>query len=457
MATLGQRLMRVTRPPGPSGIPLLGVGIAFGRDPLDFLTECARRYGDLVAFNIGAWPTVLVNNPHDIEQILVKNHRNFTKHRFFWRHVRAIFGAGSLTAEGDDWQRQRRLNAPAFGGQRLAGYGAIMVRRAESMLDTWKPRERFDVHAEMMALTLQIAVETLFGTGIPEDIAEIDRATNVLMAEISTRFRRPFFIPDAIPTPGNLRYRRALDRIDRLVSQIVSDRRHSGEDRGDLLSMLLLARYEDNQPMSHQQIRDEVITMLIAGHETTALALSWTCFLLSRHPDVQAKLDAELREVLKERAPTTEDLPHLVFCERIITEAIRLYPPAWGVGREAVSSCELGGYSIPAGTTLIIAPWVLHRDSRYFESPTDFRPDRWDGSLAKQLPRFAYMPFGGGPRICIGNRFAMMEAVLILATISQRFSFGRLDEEPKPFPSITLRPAQGVWLRPQPRASQRRA
>jgi cytochrome P450 len=447
--------MQKARPPGPNGIPLLGAGIAFGRDPLEFLTECARRYGDLVAFDIGAWPMVLVNNPDDIERVLVKNHRNFIKHRYFWRHVRAIFGAGSLTAEGEGWQRQRRLNAPAFGGQRLAGYGAVMVRRAESMLETWKPRERYDVHAEMMALTLQIAVETLFGTGIREDIAEIDQSTNVLMAEISTRFRRPFFIPDAIPTPGNLRYRRALRRIDRLVSEIVRGRAQSGEDRGDLLSMLLLARYDDGQPMSEQQIRDEVITMLIAGHETTALALSWTCYLLSLHPDVDDRLTSELRDVLGGRAPTIEDLPHLKVCEHIITEAIRLYPPAWGLGREAIGSCELGGYSIPAGTTLIIAPWVLHRDSRYFESPTEFQPERWSGSLAKQLPRFAYMPFGGGPRICIGNRFAMMEAVLILASIAQRFSFGRPDNEPKPFPSITLRPAGGVWLRPHPRSGTR--
>jgi cytochrome P450 len=440
------------RPPGPKGILILGNAIAFGRDTLGFLTECTRQFGDLVAFRIGAWPALLVNNPDDIEYVLVKNHYNFTKNRFFWRHVRAIFGMGLLTAEGEDWQRQRRLIAPAFSGKRLTSYGAIMVRHTEEFLKGWKVGERRDVHAEMMALTLGIAAETLFGTLVKQDIADVDQWTNVLMAEISTRFRRPILIPDGIPIPGNLRYRRALGRFDCLVARIVGERRQSGEDRGDLLSMLLLARYEDGEPMSEQQIRDEVITMLLAGHETTALTLSWAFYLLSRHSGIDFRLATELREVLGGRTPTVDDLPRLRVCEHVINEAMRLYPPAWGVGREAVGDCEIGGYSVPAGTTIFIVPWVLHRDSRYFESPTEFRPERWAGGLAKQLPRFAYMPFGGGPRICIGSRFAMMEAVLILATIAQRFGLEAQDEQPEPLASITLRPKGGVWLKPQLRS-----
>ncbi len=439
------------RPPGPRGVPLLGTAIAFGRDPLRFLTECARRYGDLVAFRIGAWPALLVNNPADIEYVLVKNHRGFTKNRHFWRYVRAIFGTGLLTANGDDWQRQRRLNAPAFSGQRLASYGAVMIRHAEAMLETWRPGERLDVHAGMMALTLEIAAETLFGTSVRRDIADIEQSTNVLMAEISARLRRPVFVPDGIPIPGNVRYRRALRRIDRLVARIIAERRLSGEDRGDLLSLLLLARYENGELMSERQVRDEVVTMLLAGHETTALALSWSCYLLSRHPSIESRLATEVREVLGTRPPTVDDLPHLQFCEHVINEAMRLYPPAWAIGREAIAPCEIGGYLVPAGMTLFIAPWVLHRDSRYFDSPGEFRPDRWASGLAKQLPRFAYMPFGGGPRVCIGNRFAMMEAVLILAMIAQHFILEAQNERPEPFPSITLRPKGGVWLRPQPR------
>ena len=203
--------------------------------------------------------------------------------------------------------------------------------------------------------------------------------------------------------------------------------------------------------MNDQQIRDEVVTMLLAGHETTALALSWTCYLLSRHRAVESRLTAELYEVLGTRSPTVDDLARLRHCEHAIYEAMRLYPPAWAIGREAINPCEIGGYRVPAGMTIFIAPWVLHRDSRYFNSPTEFRPDRWASGLAKQLPRFAYMPFGGGPRVCIGNRFAMMEAVLILAAIVQHFALEAQNEQPEPFPSITLRPKGGVWLRPQPR------
>jgi len=441
-------------PPGPRGFPLIGNAIAFGRDPLRFLSECVHQYGDLAAFRIGAWPALLVNNPDDIEYVLVKNHRGFTKNRHFWRYVRAIFGSGLLTAQGDDWQRQRRLNAPAFSGQRLTSYGQIMVRHAEAMLTGWKPGERLDVHSEIMALTLEIAAETLFGTSVKRDIADIEQSTDVLMAEISARLRRPLFIPDAIPIPGNLRYRRALRRIDELVARIIAERRRSGADRGDLLSMLLLARYENGETMNERQIRDEVVTMLLAGHETTALALSWTCYLLSRHPTIERRLAAELQELLGTRLPTVDDLPRLQLCAHAINEAMRLYPPAWAIGREAVHACEIGGYLVPAGVTIFIAPWVLHRDSRYFDDPNEFCPDRWTGAFTKQLPRFAFMPFGGGPRVCIGNRFAMMEAVLILAMIVQRFVLEAQRERPEPFPSITLRPKGGVWLRPQLRFSK---
>ena len=440
-------------PPGPKGVPLLGSAIAFGRDPLRFLTECVRRYGDVAAFRIGAWPALLVNNPDDIEYVLVKNHRGFTKNRHFWRYVRAIFGTGLLSAQGDDWQRQRRLTAPAFSGQRLTSYGEIMVRHAEAMLTRWKPGERLDVHSEIMALTLEIAAETLFGTSVRQDIAHIGQSTDVLMAEISARLRRPIFIPDAIPIPGNVRYRRALRRIDELVARIIAERRRSGADRGDLLSLLLLTRYENGEPMNERQIRDEVVTMLLAGHETTALALSWTCYLVSRHPTIQCSLAAELQGVLGTRSPTVDDLPRLHLCEQAINEAMRLYPPAWAIGREAIHSCDIGGYLVPAGTTIFMAPWVIHRDPRYFDAPNEFRPDRWANGLAKQLPRFAYMPFGGGPRVCIGNRFAMMETVLLLAMIAQRFVLEAQRERPEPFPSITLRPKGGVWLRPVPRLS----
>jgi cytochrome P450 len=396
---------------------------------------------------------MLVSHPDHIEHVLVKNHRNFIKFRFFFRHVRAIFGQGLLTSEGEFWHRQRRLMAPAFHSQRLPAYGEATVRYSERVLEDWQPGSLRDIHLDMMALTLSIAADAFFDARVEEDVAEIGRAFSAVVDEVAARVSRPFLIPDAIPLPGNIRYVRGVRRIQRLVTRIIEERREDGGDRGDLLSMLMSARDEDGQAMTEQQLRDEVITLLLAGHETTALALSWTWYLLSQHPDVDARLAAELRDVLGGRAPAVSDLPHLVVTEQVVTEAMRLYPPAWGFGRQALADCEIGDYAVPSGTTVIISPWVLHRDPRYFERPADFRPERWSHGFARQLPRFAYIPFGGGPRICIGNRFAMMEAVLILATVAQRFQLEWQRDRPvTPLPSITLRPKGGVWVKLEPRS-----
>jgi cytochrome P450 len=246
--------------------------------------------------------------------------------------------------------------------------------------------------------------------------------------------------------------------MDQLVARIIAERRHTPEDRGDLLSLLMLARDEAGQPMSERQIRDEVITMLLAGHETTALTLSWTWYLLGLHPAVDAQLAEEVHAAVGDRPPTVEDLPRLRFTGQVLSEAMRLYPPAYAIGREARADCEIGGYAVPAGTIIFVSPWVMHRDPRWFTDPQAFRPERWAGNLARELPRFAYMPFGGGPRICIGNRFALMEATLILATVAQRFRLEwQVDRPVQPIPSITLRPKGGVWAELVPRSVQRSA
>ena len=441
------------RPPGPKGLPLLGNMLEFRRDLLRYYLEWSRDYGDIVSLNLAGWPVVLLNNPDYAEYVLVRNHRNFIKFPLFFRKVRAIFGQGLLTSEGEFWHRQRRLAAPAFHAQRVAGYGDAMVRDTERMLATWRAAEQRDVHADMMALTLRIAAKALFNAEVEKGIADIGQAFNAVADEIAVRIRRPILIPDAIPLPGNIRYLRGVRRIDRLVDAIIKERQADGGDRGDLLSMLMLARDDEGQPMTTQQLRDEVITLLLAGHETTALALSWTWYLLSQHPEVDAKLAAELNDVLGGRAPTVNDLPRLRYAEHVVNEAMRIYPPAWGFGREALAECEIAGYAIPAGTTVIISPWVSHRNPRYFEDPAAFRPERWDNDFAATLPRFAYIPFGGGPRICIGNRFAMMEAVLVLATVAQRFRMELQNDRPVvPLPSVTLRPKDGVWIKPSPRS-----
>jgi cytochrome P450 len=447
--SLKQSCATLHRPPGPKGLPLLGNLVDIGRDVLRYYDEWARQYGDVVALRLAAWPAILVNNPEYIEHVLVKNHRNFIKFPFFFRHVQAIFGQGLLTSEGEVWHRQRRLMAPAFHDRRLASYGEAIVRLTERMLDHWEPGKLRNIHADIMALTLSIAAKTLFNAEVDSEVAEIGQAFNAITDEIAVRFRLPFRIPDAIPIPGNIRYARGVRRIDRLVNRIIRERQQHTEDRGDLLSMLMLARDEEGRPMSDRQLRDEVITLLLAGHETTALALSWTWYLLSQHPEIDAKLASELQHVLGGRLPAASDLPQLSFTTQVVTEAIRLYPPVWGFGREAVGDFDIGGYTIPKGTTIIISPWVLHRHPSHFERPLEFRPERWSGDLARQLPRFAYIPFGGGPRICIGNRFAMMEAALILATVASRFRLEWQTDHPVvPFPSITLRPKDGIWVKP---------
>jgi len=443
-----RRVLLDRRPPGPKGLPLVGSLAELARDALGFLTTCSRQYGDVVAMRLGTWPTLLLNRPEDIEEVLVRHHSNFVKHRFFWRHVTALFGKGLLTSEGEFWQKQRRLAAPAFSNHRLTSYGDTMVRHTVRTVEGWQAGEIRNIHRELMGLTYRIAAKTLFDSDIEQNADDIHSDVNAAVREIASRLARPFVIPDAFPLPGHIRYRRVVRRIDRFIARVIEKQRTRPPNQGDLLSILMSARDETGQPMPDRQLRDEAVTLLLAGHETTALALSWTFYLLGRHPDVDAELAAEVQSVLNDREATVDDLPRLTFTEHVVTEAMRLYPPAWFFGREALHDCEVGGYPTRAGTTVLVSPWVLHRDPRFYDAPGAFRPGRWSNDLARKLPRFAYMPFGGGPRICIGNRFAMMEAVLILATVIQRFRLEWQSDRPVvPRPSITLRPQGGVWVK----------
>ncbi|MBL0936766.1 MAG: cytochrome P450 [Rhizobiaceae bacterium] len=436
---------------GPRGLPLFGSALDFGRDQLGFLEDLSRTYGDVVPFRIAGWPCLLIGDMAAIETILVKDHQNFIKNRIIWRHVRALFGQGLLTSEGEFWHRQRRLAAPPFAARQLTDYGPDMVRIARRIASRWTDGEIVDFHPAMMELSLRIAAKTLFDTEIASDIETMEFATDDLVAEMAARFKRPFLIPDWVPLPGHLRYRRAIREVEAVVARIILERRRDAdlENRRDFLSRMMLARADDGNPMSETQLRDEALTMLLAGHETTALALSWTIELLGRNPDCWQLLVNEVDDVLDERDVTTEDVERLEYAEAVVKEAMRLYPPAWAIGRESKQPFTIRGKHWPAGTTIFISQWVLHRDGRYFENPLAFEPARWiGGALEKRLPRFAYMPFGGGPRICIGNRFAMIEAVMALATLAQILTTTPVEgREPTPFPSITLRPQGGVWAR----------
>jgi cytochrome P450 len=415
-----------------------------------------REYGDTVSLRLPGRDVLILNRPEDIESVLLTQRTNFIKHTFFWRHVAAIFGNGLLTSEGEFWLRQRRLAAPAFHPDRIAAYGDVMAAYADRQADAWEAGDgdgkSRDVHKDMMRVTMEIVSKTLFDVEVEEDVDAIGRSFDLVIREIAKRFRRPIRIADWIPLPGNLRYRRGVGLLDRLVKRVLAERRARPGDRGDLLSMLMAARDDDGKPMSDRQLRDELITLFLAGHETTAIALSWTLFLLARHPSIEERLSREVGEVLGGRLPTAADLPRLRYAEVVVRESLRLFPPAYVIGREAIADCVIGGYDVPAGTTIYFAPWVLHRDSRHFPDPETFRPDRWlDGSTAS-LRKYAYIPFGGGPRICIGERFAMMEGVLVLVTLLRRVRLEMDGPDPTPFPSITLRPEGGPMMRVKKRA-----
>jgi cytochrome P450 len=418
----------------------------YAQDPLGFLSGSAQEHGDVVRLRFMGQTFYLLSHPDLIEYVLVENNRNFTKTRILRRN-RRLLGEGLLTSEGGFWRRQRRLAQPAFHRKRVAAYGEVMVAFTERSLDGWRDGETIDLHEEMMRLTLEIVAKCLFDADVGSEAKDVGSAMKVALEDFSSQ-RSLIRIPKSIPTPHNLRFERAARRLEGIVRTIIEERRKSGdEDRGDLLSMLMLAEGESGERMTDKQLRDEVMTLFLAGHETTANALTWTLWLLSLNAAAEVGLVEELGRVLGGRAPTVADLSNLPYVERVIKESMRLYPPAWVMGREAIGECEVGGYRMPAGTTALISQWVVHRDPRYHHDPQRFDPDRWTAEYEEALPRFAYFPFGGGPRQCIGAGFAMTEARLILATVAQRFTMELAPgQRVEPYPSITLRPKEGIRM-----------
>ena len=439
-------------PRGPQGHLLLGSMPAIARDQLGFYAACAREYGDVVPIRLGPRRALLIYHPDAIEDVLVARSRDFVKSPGV-RLLASLLGEGLLLSEGDFWLRQRRLVQPAFHRQRFATYGEVMTAYAARHLTDWRDGEVRDVHTEMMALTQAIVAKTLFDADIGDrtETDAIGRASDVLMEDFGARLGNLLIqlIPRWMPTPANLRTRRAIRRLDEVVYRMIAARRRSDEDRGDLLSILLHAQdADDGTRMTDRQIRDEVMTLFMAGHETTAVALSWIFYLLAHHPEVDAKLVEELVTVLGDRTPTVGDFPRLAYTAMVIDEALRLYPPAYGMGRQAMKATEVAGHSVAPGMIVILPTWVVHRDPRWWDEPEAFHPERWADDRARQRPRFAYFPFGGGPRQCIGSGFATMEATLLLATIARRF---RLTMEPgqrvTPTPYVTVRPEPGLRMR----------
>jgi cytochrome P450 len=434
------------RPPGPPGRPLVGNLLEFRKDLLGFAMKAAREYGDVVHYRFGGQHVYMVRHPDLVREVLVTRQHDFAKGRGI-QWAKQFLGEGLLTSEGAFHMRQRRLAQPAFHRQRTASYADVMARYAARTRDGWADGAVLEVDREMMALTLAVAAKTLFDAEVDSEVAEVAEDLTTIVEQFP-RFALPYaaFI-QRLPLPSNRRFRKACERLDRLVYRIIADRRKDPRDRGDLLSMLMAARdEEDGRGMSDLHLRDEVMTLLLAGHETTANALTWTWYLLSQNPEAEREMHAEV-DALGGRLPTFEDLPRLGHTERVLAESMRLFPPAWGMGRRVVREVEIGGYRLPAGSLVALYTYVVHRDPRFWPDPERFDPGRFTAEQKAARPKFAYFPFGGGARQCIGEPFAWMEGVLLLATLAQRFRL-RLVPGHRVVPQalITLRPRHGMRM-----------
>lgn len=431
-------------PPGPKGTLIGGCIDKFGDGLLDFLLEMARDYGPLASARVGPKRIFLASDPALIEQVLVRDAKYYVKH-FGARAFRPALGNGLVTSEGAYWQRQRKVVQPAFMKARVRSYAPVMGDLTDRMLETWSPGDRIHVEYEFGALTSQIALKTLFDLDDAGDRQHFTDTLKFAFDIMTARLRRVMKAPLWLPTPETVRLKRALAALDRTVQGFIEAGRARGKSGDDLLSRLIFAEHEDGTRMTDQELRDETMTLYLASHETTALALTWTWVLLSQHPNVEDKLINEWRRVLSGRTPSAEDVPSLPYTTNVIAEAMRLYPPVYVIGREATKDLELGGYRVKRGYTVLMSQWVSHRDPNYFPAPESFRPERWEGGLAKRIPKFAYYPFGGGQRICIGNSFALMEAAIILAAVGQRYRFTLDDDAEIAFkPQITLMPKSGI-------------
>ena len=438
------------RAPGPRSRYPGELFFRLNSDRLGFMQQVAREHGDLARIDVVRTSLFLATHPDFVKDVLVTNNRLFGRGRGHLR-MKLLLGDGLLTTDGDQHRRQRRLVQPAFHRQRVESYGDTMAERAEELSRRWRDGETVEVLSEMMGLTLVIVANTLFGATVDDEVQEIGSALTAVFEMFGFALMPFSELFDRVPIPTTLRLHRARARLDATIYRIIAERRQSGRDHGDLLSMLLMAQDTgddgDGGSMTDVQLRDEATTLFVAGHETTSNALTWTWYALSENPDAERAMHAEVDAVLGGRRPTAADLPRLPYTRAVLAESMRLYPPVWGMGRRALVDHTLGGYGIPRGSLVVVSPFITQRDARFFPEPQRFLPERWLGEQPSDRPRFAYFPFGGGARQCIGEQFAWMEGVLLLATLGQRW---RLRLEPGHVvefnPLITLRPKHGMRM-----------
>ncbi|MCB9793969.1 MAG: cytochrome P450 [Alphaproteobacteria bacterium] len=424
------------------------MALDYSRDPFDFMLRTAREHGPIAYLKLGGYDIYLVSDPALIAQVLVHRRERYRKNQFL-RKARILFGDGLLTAEGGDWKRQRKLAQPAFTTRSVVGYSELMGQRALAHLSRWTDGEVRDLHQDMMRLTLDIALRTLFGAELDEgSAASISRSFSESTAYFAGLRTKPVALPLWMPTPANRRFVNARSTLYAVIDHLVERRQAQGHQEGCLLDLLLAAKDEAGEGYSAEQLRAELVTLLFAGHETTALGLTFTLWHLARNPEWADRLAAEARSVLGEDAPGAQHLSALKETDRVLRESMRLHPPSYAIGREALEEDQLGGWTIPAGAMVVLPQWVVHRDPRWFEDPEDFRPERWTSAFKSGLPTFAWFPFGGGPRVCVGASFAMVEMTLTLAAILRRWRFELEDSGPlKLVAATTARPTEPVNAR----------
>src|SRR5260221_4968671 len=439
------------QPPGPPWYTAAQNTLSFLRNALDFLREMRERYGEVVSVPTLVVSFTLIFHPDGVRHVLQENHHNYNKDVPDYHMLSLVLGKGLLTNDGGSWLKQRRLIQPAFHRERVAALGTLMTETTLTWTQRWETsnfvatNKLLDLTQEMSGLTLSIVGKALFGTDLSRETERVGQALTTVNQRLSEAFYLPWIL--SLPTPQRHHLYAARSALYTIVEETIRERRRPSA-HGDLLAMLLQARdQETGEGMTDQQLRDEVLTLLLAGHETTANALSWTFFLLAQHPHIAAKLQEEYRRVLNARPPLIEDLPQLPFTRMVVQEVLRLYPPAWGLGRRALFSDQIGGYALPKGAYVLLFPYVTHRHPAFWKQPDEFDPERFSTGREAERPRFAYFPFGGGPRLCIGNQFALYEAQLILATILSRYQLRLLPGRVVvPEPLVTLRPRGGLLM-----------
>lgn len=436
-------------PPGPKGWPIVGMAPMFFKNVMEYI-KVLPQHGDVVQVKLAGMTFIYILHPDGVEHVLVKARENYTKGKLFERS-KLLFGEGLVASEGELWKKQRKRMAPAFQPKHVDSFrDAIAISSAES-IDAYQDGGIKYIDTEMMALTLEIALRILFGTSSGSDVTVVGEAFTEISEYFASATGGFLPIPMWVPTPGNLRFKKAYNKMEQVVTRILHERQAQAEPGTDLLG-LLLACDEEEEPMAEQQLRDEIRTLLLAGHETTALGLTYAIWFLSGDPALQDAVFDEVSALTKGGRVEGSHYEDLTLCHQIFKESMRLLPPAPVTTRSPIHDDEIGGYDIPAGSTLIISMILTQRDPRWFNNPEEFLPERWTPEFEKSLPRFAYFPFGGGPRICIGQRMAMIEGILALAELLRRFRIERVEEElPKLIPSITLRPSRPIPFRLVPR------